>query len=137
MALTGIIIGIVFWLMGLLIFISDYSKAKRCTAEATAVIVDVIKDEHWRYRKPGSGYVTYYYPVLEFVVQDKIYRVKTILKATRSDTYIKRNPLKIQYNPQNPSDLKLPGYSLWEGVIGMGFMFFLGAVFAYIGIRAG
>ena len=122
--------------MGILIFISDYSKVKRCTEKASAIIVDVIKEEHWKYRKHGSGYETNYYPVIEFAVGDKKYRVKTGIKAYHSDTYKEGTELDIQYNPQNPSDLKLPGNSLRESVIGMGFMFLLGAVFAYIGIRA-
>ena len=122
--------------MGILIFISDYSKVRRCTAKATAIVVDVIKEEHWKYRKHGSGYETNYYPVIEFAVGDKKYRVKTGIKAYHPDTYIEGAELDIQYNPHNPSDLKLQGNSLWENVIGMGFMFLLGAVFAYIGIQA-
>ena len=47
MVLTGVIIGVVFFIMGILIFVSDYLKFKRCTAEASAVIADVIKEEHW------------------------------------------------------------------------------------------
>lgn len=137
MAVTGIIIGIVFWIMGLLIFLSDYFEIKRCTAEASALIVDVIKDEHWRYRKSRSGYVTYYYPILEFPVRGKTYRVKTILKATRPETFVIGERLNIQYNPQNPADLRRPENKLWESIAGMVFMFLLGAVFAYIGIRAG
>ena len=58
------------------------------------------------------------------------------MKAYHSETYTEGGRLDIQYNPQNPSDLKLQGNSLWESVIGMGFMFLLGAVFAYIGIKA-
>ena len=134
--LTGIIIGITFWILGILIFISDYSKVRRCSEKAVAIIVDVIKEKHWKYRKHGSGYETNYYPVIEFAVGDKKYRVKTGIKAYHSDTYKEGAELDIQYNPQNPSDLKLPGNSLRESVIGMGFMFLLGAVFAYIGIRA-
>ena len=138
MKLTGIIIGIVFWIMGILIFISEFLKTKRCTSEASAAIVDVIKQEHWDYRKHGSRHVTYYYPVLEFPAGDKIYRVKTNLKAVFPDTYKQGNRLNILYNPQNPSDLKLPQNSLlWDGIAGMGIMFLLGAIFAYIGIRAG
>ena len=137
MALTGIIIGITFGVMGILIFLSEYCKAKRCTAEASALIVDVIKDEHWRYRKNRSGYVTYFYPVLEFAAGDKTWRVKTVLKATRPETFQKGERLNILYNPQNPADLKRPENTLWEGVAGMAFMFILGAVFAYIGIKAG
>ena len=136
MMLTGIIIGITFWIMGILIFISDYSKVRRCTDKAAAIVVDVIKEEHWKYRKHGSGYETNYYPVIEFAVRDKKYRVKTRIKAYHSDTYKEGAELDIQYNPQNPSDLKLQGNSLRESVIGMGFMFLLGAVFAYIGTHA-
>ena len=93
MMLTGIIIGITFWILGILIFISDYSKVRRCSDKATAIIVDVIKEEHWKYRKHGSGYETNYYPVIEFVVGDKKYRVKTGIKAYHSDTYKKGTEL--------------------------------------------
>lgn len=137
MALTGVIIGVVFFIMGILIFVSDYLKAKRCTTEASAVIADVLKEEHWNSGKHRAGRVTNYYPVLEFAVRDKTYRVKTRLKATQPETFIKGHTLNILYNPQNPADLQLQGKSLWEAVIGMGLMFLLGAVFAYIGIRAG
>lgn len=137
MMLTGIIIGVTFWIMGILIFIAEYSKLKRCTGKTAAVIVDVIKEDRWRYRKHGSRRETHYYPVLELTVRDKVYRVKTNIKSTSPDTYTPGNKLDIQYDPQNPSDLKLQGNTLWEGVIGMGIMFFLGTVFAYICCRAG
>ena len=137
MKLTGIIIGIVFWIMGILVFLSEYLKEKRCTAEASAEIVDVIKTEHWRHNKHRSRTETEYYPILEFAVGDKIFRVKTRLKATRPETYQKGGRLDIRYNPQNPADLKRPANTVWEGVAGMVFMFIMGAVFAYIGIRAG
>ena len=137
MALTGIIIGIVFLVMGILIFITEYGKNKRCTAEADAVITDVIKEERWKRSNHGSGRQTYYYPVIEFPVRDKIIRVKTRIKASLPETYKKGDRLNILYNPKNPADLKLPGNTIWEGAVGMGIMFLLGAIFAYIGIRAG
>ena len=137
MALTGIIIGIVFFVMGVLIFITEYGKNKRCTAEADAVITDVIKEERWKRSKHGSGRQIYYYPVIEFPVRGQTIRVKTRIKASLPGTYKKGDRLNILYNPQNPADLKLPGNTIWEGAVGMGIMFLLGAIFAYIGIRAG
>ncbi len=133
---VGIIIAIFLWITGILIFISDYSKAKRCTGETTAVITDVAKEEHWRHRSHGSGRETYYYPIIEFAVRDKSYRVKTNIKATCSETFIKGDRLKIQYNPENPYDLKLHENSLRDGLIGMGIMFLLGTVIFCISIRA-
>ncbi len=78
------------------------------------------------------GRKTYFYPVIEFAAADKTIRVKTNFKAFYPDTFSKGKLLSIQYNPQNPYDMKLRGKSLWEGVIGMGFMFLLGAVIIYI-----
>ena len=137
MVVTGVIVGIVFWILGILIFVSDYLEIRRCTAEAEAVITDVIKEERWRPGKHIAGRRTAYYPVLEFPAGGKIRRVKTRLRAYLPDTYVKGKTLKIRYNPKNPADLRRSGNSLWESAAGMGLMFLLGAVFAYIGIRAG
>ena len=137
MVVTGVIVGIVFWILGILIFVSDYLEIGRCTAEAEAVITDVIREERWRTGKHIAGRRTSYYPVLEFPAGGKIRRVKTRLRAYLPDTYVKGKTLKIRYNPKNPADLRRSGNTLWESAAGMGFMFLLGAVFAYIGIRAG
>ena len=129
--LAGKIAAIVFWIFGILIFISDYLKIKRCTVETTAVIVDVTKETHWKHGSHASRrQVTYYYPSIEFPTPDKTIRVKTNIKGCHPDTYKPGNRLNIRYNPQNPSDLKLRENTLWEGVIGMGIMFLLGAVFS-------
>ncbi len=128
------IIGSFFWILGILIFISDYLKTKRCTGETTAVIVNVTKETHRSYGSHASKRQTnYYYPTIEFSTPDKTIRVKTNIKRRRPDSFQSGGELKIRYNPQNPSDLKLQENSLWESVIGMGFMFFLGAIFFYIG----
>ncbi len=134
--LIGIIIGVFFFLMGLLIFISAYLKDKRCTCETTAVILDVTKEIHWRYRSHGSRRQTYYYPFIEFSTPEKTIRVKAIAKALRPEVFIKGEQLTIQYNPDNPYDLKLQGNSLLEAAIGMGIMFLLGGMLIYISVRA-
>ena len=135
--IIGIIIGIFLWIIGILVFVSDFSKAKRCTGETTAVIVDVTKETHLRHGKHAPrGPVTYYYPIIEFSTPEKSYRVKANIKTTNSDTCKKGNQLKIQYNPQNPYDLKLQGNSKWDGAIGMGIFFLLGAVLMFISMRS-
>ncbi len=134
--LTGKIIAVVLWISGILVFISEFSKAKRCTGETTAVITGVTKEEHWRHRSHGSKRVTYYYPTIEFTVRDRTYRIKTNIKAQSPEVYKIGGQLNIQYDPENPYDLKLRGNTLWDGVIGMGIMFLLGAILYYISIRA-
>lgn len=134
--LAGKIVAIVFWIFGILIFISDFLKDRRCTGETTAVIVDITKETLLRHGTHAPrGRVTYYYPTIEFSTPDKTILVKTRIKGYRSETFQKGKQLNIRYNPQNPSDLKLRENSLWEGVIGMGIMFLLGAVFFYISMR--
>ncbi len=127
------IIAVFFWITGILLFISDYLEDKRCTVETTAVIVDVIKETHLRHGSHASRrQVNNYYPTIEFFVPGKTVRVKTRIKGYHRDSFKPGEQLNIRYNPKNPSDLKLREYSLWEGVIGMGIMFLLGAVFFYI-----
>lgn len=137
MVLTGIIIGAVFWVAGLIVFISDYLKVKRCTGEAEAVILDVKEEVHWRGNTHGSRRKIYYYPIIEFSTPDKTVRVSVNSKGYHPDTYIKGEKLKIQYNPQNPYDVKLRETSLWESAAGMVFLILLGTVLSYFCIRAG
>ena len=130
--LIGKIIGILLCAAGLMVFISDLWEDKRCTADAAAVILDVIAEVRRRRRRSGSGYRTYYYPVIEFSTPEKTVRVKTNIKAYHPDTFKKGGQLDIRYNPKNPYDLKLREKSLWDGVIGMGIFFLLGAALIYI-----
>ena len=132
---VGKIIAVVLWITGILIFISDYSKAKRCTCETTAVVTDVVKENHFRHRSHGSRLETYYCPIIEFTTRDRPCRIKTNFKSTYPETYKIGRQLKIQYNPNNSRDLKLQENTVWEGVIGMGIMFLFGAVMYYISIR--
>ena len=136
MLLTGIIIGLFFWISGILIFVSEFSKTKRCTSEASAVILEVREEVHWNNRSNGSSRKTYYYPVIEFSTPEKTIRAKTNIKGYNPDTFIPGGQIDIQYNPKNPYDLKRKGNKLWEGVVGMVFMFLLGTVFFFIGLRA-
>ena len=130
------IIAVVFWITGILVFLSDYLEDKRCTVETPAVIVDVIKETHLRYGSHAPRrQVNNYYPTIEFSVPGKTVRVKTRIKGYRSDTFKPAEQLNIRYNPKNPADLKLQEYSLLEGVIGMVIMILLGVVFFYISMR--
>ena len=130
--LIGKIIGILLCAAGLMVFISDLWEDKRCTADAAAVILDVIAEVRRRRRRSGSGYRTYYYPVIEFSTPEKTIRAKPRIKGYHPDTFVKGKQLDILYNPENPYDLKRPGNTVWEGVIGMGIFFLLGAIFFYV-----
>ena len=130
------IIAFVFWITGILLFLSDYLEDKKCTVATTAVIADVIKETHLRHSSRGPRrQVNNYFPIIEFSVPGKTVRVKTRIKGYRPDTFKPGEQLNIRYNPKNPADLKLQEYSLWEGVIGMGIMLLLGAVFFYLSMR--
>ena len=137
MKLTGIIIAVVLWAVGLCVFLSEYLQAKRCTVKAAAVIVDVKEEKRNDYNSHRAGKRTYYYPILSFSTPKGPVRVRTNIKGYHPDTFIRGEKLDILYNPKNPHDLKRTGTKLWEGAVGMGFFFLLGAVFLYIALRAG
>ena len=133
--LIAIIVGIVFGIMGVIIFISEYSEMKRCTCEAEAVVM-AVKEEVQLHRSGRMHYQTYYYPIIEFTAQDRLIRAEPRLKAYTPDFYQPGKQLKILYNPKNPYDLMLEGKnSLQDGIGGMLIMFVLGAIFVYIGMR--
>ncbi len=137
MALTGIIIGASLWVIGLLVFFSDYLKDKRCTGQTTAVILDVKEEVHWSYRNTRPRRKIYYYPIIEFSTPEKTIRGRVNSKAYLPDTYKIGEKLNIRYDPKNPYDVKREGSTLWESAVGMVFFFVFGAVICYLGIRAG
>ena len=137
MVLTGIIIGVSLWIIGLLVFFSDYLKDKRCTGRTTAVILDVTEEVHWSYRDSRPKRKIYYYPIVEFSTPHETIRVRVNSKAYLPDTYTKGEKLNIRYNPKNPYDVKREGSTIRESAVGMIFFFVFGAVICYLGIRAG
>ena len=131
-----IIIAVVFWIMGILLFLTDYLEDKRCTVETTAVIVDVIKETHQSTGSHSSRrQITNYYPTIEFSVPEKTVRVKTRIKGYHPDRFKPGDQLNIRYNPKNPADLKLQKNTLGESVISMVVLLLLGAVFFYFSTR--
>lgn len=137
MALTGIIICVTLWIIGLLVFFSDYLKDKRCTGQTAAVIFDVTEEVNWSYRSNRPKRKIYYYPIVEFSTPDETIRVRVNSKAYLPNTYIKGEKLNIRYNPKNPYDVKRDRSTLCESAVGMIFFFVFGAVICYLGIRAG
>ena len=137
MMLIGKIIGISLWIIGLLVFLSEYLQARRCTCEASAVIVDVYEEVHLGGNSHRLERRTWYYPVIEFSTPEKTIRAKPRIKGYHPDTFVKGKQLDILYNPENPYDLKRRENTVWDGVIGMGIFFLLGAIFFYVSARAG
>ena len=134
---TGIIFGVFFWIWGLILFLTDYLQAKRCTAETAAVIVDVAADSYLRRDPRGGKRRIYYHPIVEFRTPEKTVRVRVSSKAYLPDTYVIGETLNIRYDPRNPHDVRLQKRSLRESVIGMIFFFLAGAVLFYVCMRAG
>ena len=121
MKLPGVILliaGIIFIIAGTFVMIQGNSLKKRCTEQATATVVDVIRVSD--YSTTESTYTYTYYPVIEYQVGDR-----TISQQSSSGQnppkYKVGEQVEILYNPNNVEEFIIKGDFIPQ-YLGIGFI---------------
>ena len=99
------IIGIVFVIVGAIIFLADIIKRVMCKQEITGIVVNICKVTSF---KGDGGKKRKFYPVFQYNVDGTSY----IKKSTKGYVFYKYelgDNIKIKYNPKNPKQYYVKG----------------------------
>ena len=124
--IIGMLIGVACVVIGIFIIVS-YSKAQKIqTAEATATIIRVDSEV----QTDTDGFDTrYYYPVIEYTVNNQKYETRLPDSGTTNSTEYKQGEtVEIKYNPENPNELSKKGSK--GGLMGGIFFIVVGLIIA-------
>ncbi len=142
--LIFIIVGLLFFLVGVIIILLDNKKKNRCNGVTLGKVVDIIKDVSKRYQisrenVPYNGanisvgninigignskygninYNTIFYPVIEYQIEGKKYVKKSNIGSS-SPSYAIGQEIEIYYNTTNPNEFYLSRghYNIKIGIV--------------------
>lgn len=100
------VIGIILAVIGLLLILAKVMSYIRCTVLINASVVN-LEEENIYYR---SVNYTYYYPVVEYIVDGKCYSQKAYFRTSRKTKYPINSKMDIYYNPKNPDEIRFIGH---------------------------
>ena len=105
--IISMIIGIACVVIGIFILVSYFNAKKVQTAETTATIIRIDSEVE----TDTDGFETrYYYPVIEYTVDNKKYEKRLPDSGTTNSTEYKENEIvEINYNPNNPNEISKKG----------------------------
>ena len=101
-----LVVGIIIAAVGLLLIMAKVFTYIQCTVPINATVVRLEKD--YTYFR-GITY-TYYHPVVEYVVDGKIYTQMAYFRAYRKTKYPIDSKMNIYYNPENPELMRFVGH---------------------------
>ena len=127
--IISLVIGIVCIVIGIFIMVTHFTNKAKQTAETTATIVRVDSEVE----TDTDGLETrYYYPVIEYAVDEKKYENRLPDSGSSNSTEYKiGDSVTISYNPENPNELSKKGSI--GGIIG-GVFFIVFGIIAIISI---
>lgn len=105
-------IGPILLCIGLALLTSEISKRRKCSKSTEATIVDIFT----RTEAVGRGsYVTYYYPVYEYEIDDKTYRSSSHQCSKVENWFQVGDTATIYYSPYDPNEIVSKRY--WGDLI--------------------
>lgn len=119
-------IGLLFFLIGLVFKICSDKRYKAATATTTATVVDTVR----RLRRNNSDYN--YYPVYEYFVQEKMYRIRSAIGSSPC-VFKTGDVVEIRYNQENPNQYYIPREKKLKDIIA-GVFVICGVVILILGI---
>ena len=117
-----LLVGIVFVLFGILSIGKRSQKKKRCTASASAVIVEIEKDDDEAGRE-GTRKKYTYTPIYEFVANGKTIRKSGGIYSHNKKEFSVGDTAAVKYNPDKPEEFLVNGKSGGKG-FGIALMLF-------------
>ena len=117
------IIGVVFCVIGIAMLNNKKKKERNCISKTYGKVTDIVK--HERYSMNG-GYVTSWYPVIEYNIGGLKYIKEAVYGGTQTKYAIGQD-VEIYYNPKDCNEFYIAGETLPKT---------LGAIFTIIGVGA-
>ena len=114
--------GIVIVLIGILSIRKGSQKKKRCTASASAIIVEVEKDDDEAGRE-GTRKKYTYTPIYEFVADGNTVRKSGGIYSHNKKEFSVGDTAEVKYNPDKPEEFLVNGKSGGKG-FGIALMLF-------------
>lgn len=109
-----LLVGIVIVLFGILSIRKGSQKKNRCTASASAVIVEVEKDDDEAGRE-GTRKKYTYTPIYEFVANGKTVRKSGGIYSHNKKEFSVGDTAAVKYNPDKPEEFLVNGKSGGKG----------------------
>ena len=122
--IISLLIGIACVFIGIVILVSHFNAQKTQTGETTATIIRVDSEVE----TDTDGLETrYYYPVIEYTVDNQKYETRLPNSGTSNSTeYKSGESVAIQYNPNKPDEISEKGNN--GGLIGGIFFIVIGII---------
>ena len=117
-----LLVGIALILFGILSIRKGLQRKKRCTASASAVIVEVEKDDDEADRE-GTRKKYTYTPIYEFVANGKTVRKSGGIYSHDKKEFSVGDTAAVKYNPDKPEEFLVNGKSGGKG-FGIALMLF-------------
>ena len=124
--LSGIILGII----GIVVLVNGKAVAKRCTAEATGTVVEIVEEENFNDEENRMEYT--YYPVIEYKANGETITKKSSTGVSEN-TYKENDKIEIMYNPKDVEEYIIKGDNS-SNMIGI-IMIVVGAVITLFGTK--
>lgn len=124
----GIIVGILFLVVGVFMYFKNNNLIKNCTVEAIATVVDMKQE-----LDTDSNDTTYlYYPIIEYKAGENTVRV-TMDSGSSTPRYNINDKITVLYNPNNTKEFIVKGEK-GSNIFSIVFMV-LGAIVTVFGIK--
>ena len=127
-----ILVGIVFVGLGVYLLVSGNDMAKRCTAETTGKVVEVIEEVEENHDADGYSVTHTYYPVIEFKAGEETVNKKYSSGTGNRNKYSVGENIDILYDSNKPTDFLIKGDKT-SNILGIVFIV-AGLVVAVIGV---
>jgi len=100
----GIILGIVFLVVGVFLYFKNSNLVKNCTVETVATVVDM--KQELSTDEDGTSYM--YYPIIEYKVNDDTVRV-VVSSGSSTPAYNIGEEISVLYNPNKKKEFIVKG----------------------------
>jgi len=100
----GIILGIVFLVVGVFLYFKNSNLVKNCTVETVATVVDM--KQELSTDEDGTSYI--YYPIIEYKVNDDTVRV-VVSSGSSTPAYNIGEEISVLYNPNKKKEFIVKG----------------------------
>ena len=97
--------GMIFIIIGVIFFIVEIVKKKKCKVTTNATVIDIARDQS---RDSDGSYSTTLHPVFEYEVSGNIYVKKSRYGSSSCKYYIGQQ-VEILYNEKNPNQYYVKG----------------------------
>lgn len=123
------IIGIILIRWGINIKLENKRLFNKCVNKCEGILIKINEKEmdHVNINNSNQYKTKSYVPIYQYCVEGKLYRIK----GTNGSGFKVGDVVEINYNPENPSESYIEGYSLtifWKMLLLLGIIFIIGGL---------